>query len=147
MFFRKNLTKKKKIIGYALGSFDLFHIGHLHILKRAKSLCDKLIVGIATDELITNYKGKEPIIPFHERLEIIQNIKCVDLTLPQETLDSFKDWEKLKYDIIFVGDDWYQSPRFNKLEERFRNKGVKVIYLPYTQAISSTSIKEKIKGN
>ena len=97
-------------VGYTCGVYDLFHIGHLNLLKNAKGLCDKLIVGVSTDELVA-YKHKKAVIPFEERLEIIRNIKCVDAAIPQDDLDKFKAWEKLRFDILFVGDDWYGDPR------------------------------------
>ena len=94
----------KEIIGYTSGVYDLFHIGHLNLLKNAKGLCDKLIVGVTVDSLV-EYKHKRSVIPFEERIEIVRNIKCVDAAIPQEDLDKFKMWEKLHFDILFVGDD------------------------------------------
>ena len=93
------------VVGYTTGVYDLFHIGHLNLLKNARGLCDKLIVGVSTDTLV-GYKGKRPIIPFEDRIEIVRNIKWVDAAIPQESLDKFAAWEKLKFDIMFVGDDW-----------------------------------------
>ena len=135
-------------IGYTCGVYDLFHIGHLNLLKNAKGLCDKLIVGVSTDELVA-YKHKKAVIPFEERLEIIRNIKCVDAAIPQDDLDKFKAWEKLRFDILFVGDDWYGDPRWKEMEEKFKGVGVRVVYFPYTKGTSSTILNEtlnKIRG-
>ena len=135
-------------VGYTCGVYDLFHIGHLNLLKNAKGLCDKLIVGVSTDELVA-YKHKKAVIPFEERLEIIRNIKCVDAAIPQDDLDKFKAWEKLRFDILFVGDDWYGDPRWKEMEEKFKNVGVRVVYFPYTKGTSSTILNEtlnKIRG-
>tara|TARA_B100000161_G_C33338395_1_gene319003 strand:- start:16 stop:447 length:432 start_codon:yes stop_codon:yes gene_type:complete len=134
--------KKKIIIGYTTGVFDLFHIGHVKILQKAKSLCDKLIVGVSTDALVKKYKNKKPIIPFSERVEVIKNNKCVDLVVSQNSLDKFKNWNKLKYDVMFVGDDWYATKKWRDLDKEFRKLGVKIVYLPYTKKTSSTKINK-----
>lgn len=131
----------KNIIGYTTGVFDLFHIGHLKLLKRAKSLCDYLIVGVSTDELV-RYKHKSPVIPFEERIEIVQSIKYVDVTVPQENMNKFEAWKKLKFDVMFVGDDWYNTEKWEKFEKQFNEVGVKIIYLPYTKGTSSTLIND-----
>ncbi len=97
-----DIQNSKMILGYTAGVYDLFHIGHLNILKNAKSLCDKLIVGVSTDELVKDYKNKTPIIPFHERLEIIRSIKFVDGVMPQDTMNKVEIWRKVKFDIMIV---------------------------------------------
>lgn len=130
------------IIGYTAGVFDLFHIGHLNMLKNAKSLCDKLIVGVTTDELIITYKKKKAIIPFEERIEIVRNIKWVDAAVAQTNMNKYGEWEKLKFDIMFVGDDWYNTEKWKKIEEKFKRVGVRIIYFPYTKGTSSTLINE-----
>lgn len=130
-------------IGYTTGVYDLFHIGHLNLLKNAKGLCDKLIVGVTVDELVA-YKHKRAIIPFEDRLEIVRSIKYVDAAIPQESIDKFAAWEKLKFDILFVGDDWYQSDSWKTMEEKFRSVGVKVVYFPYTKGVSSTVISQAL---
>lgn len=136
--------EKKKIIGYTTGVFDMFHIGHLNILKRAKEQCDYLIVGVSTDELCKSYKKKEPIIPYEERKAIIEAIKYVDKVVPQTDRNKFAAWERIKFDIMFVGDDWKNSPLFTELENRFKDIGVKIVFFPYTKTTSSTILREKL---
>lgn len=131
------------VIGYTTGVFDLFHIGHLNMLKNAKSLCDKLVVGVTTDELVS-YKHKQAVIPFEERLEIVRNIKFVDAAIPQDSMDKFEAWKKIKFDIMFVGDDWYDTEKWNDYEEQFRKVNVKIIYFPYYKGTSSTLINETL---
>ena len=133
--------KKKPIIGFTSGVFDLFHIGHLNMIRNAKSLCDKLIVGVTTDELVS-YKGKEAIIPFLERMEIVRSISYVDAVIAQADMDKMKLYKKLKFDVMFVGDDWYDSEKWNQFDEDFKKVGVKIVYFPYTQGTSSTLINE-----
>jgi len=128
-------------IGYTSGVYDLFHVGHLNMLRNAKSLCDKLIVGVTTDELVA-YKNKKAVIPFHERIEIVRNIKCVDAVVPQEDMNKIKQWEKLKFDVIFVGDDWYNTDKWKKFEAEFKEVGVQIVFFPYTKGVSSTKLNE-----
>ena len=133
----------KMVIGYTSGVYDLFHIGHLNLLKNAKGLCDKLIVGVSVDKLV-EYKNKRSVIPFEERIEIVRNIKYVDAAIPQEELDKFKMWEKLHFDILFVGDDWFNSPSWQEMEGKFNKVGVRVVYFPYTKGTSSTLLNETL---
>ena len=130
------------IVGYTTGVFDLFHIGHLNILRRAKEKCDKLIVGVTTDELLQVYKNKSPIIPFEERISIVKSIKYVDEVVPQENMDKMSHWQKLKFDVVFVGDDWQNTDKWNKIESDFNDVGVAVVYFPYTKGTSSTLIND-----
>jgi len=132
----------KKIIGYTTGVFDLFHIGHLNILKRAKGMCDELIVGVTTDELAENRKGRKPIIPFEERVEILESIGYVDLVVPQKTMKKLDALDDYKFNIVFVGDDWKGTDEWKQLEKEFEKRGVKVIYFQYTKTTSSTVIRE-----
>jgi glycerol-3-phosphate cytidylyltransferase len=132
------------VIGYTTGVFDLFHIGHLNMLKNAAALCDKLIVGVTTDELVS-YKNKKAVIPFHERLEIVRNIKCVDAAVPQYDMDKIAAQERLNFDIMFVGSDWYGTDKWNKIESSLAEKGVRVVYFPYTKGSSSTLLNETLK--
>ena len=136
------MTNRKIITGYTTGIYDLFHIGHLNVLRFAKSKCDRLIVGVTTDELALNLKGKYPIIPFVERLEIIQSIKFVDLAVPENIDDKINAWEFYRYDYIFKGDDWKGTEKWNLLEAEFSKIGVKVVFTPYTKNTSSTIIRQ-----
>ncbi|MBC8180087.1 adenylyltransferase/cytidyltransferase family protein [candidate division KSB1 bacterium] len=129
------------IIGYTAGVFDLFHVGHIKILQRAKSMCDKLIVGVTTDELVS-YKLKKAVIPFEERIEIVSNIKYVDIAVPQESMNKMDAWKRYKFDFMFVGDDWYDTEKWKDFERQFEEVGVKIIYFPYTKGTSSTLINE-----
>lgn len=138
---------KNYIIGYTTGVFDMFHQGHLNILINAKALCDKLIVGVSTDELCVSYKKKLPIMPFDERVNIIRAIKYCDAVVPQTTMDKYEAWEKLRYDVMFVGDDWHKSDKWKELIKQFSKVGVKIVFLPYTTGVSSTTRREeKEKG-
>lgn len=136
---------EKKIVGYTTGVFDMFHIGHLNILKRAKEQCDYLIVGVSTDELCESYKHKKTIIPFEERKAIIESIRYVDQVVPQLNRDKFAAWEKYHFDVMFVGDDWKNSPLFNELEHKFASVGVKIVFFPYTKGTSSTLLRDKLE--
>lgn len=135
---------KRYKVGYTTGVFDMFHIGHLNILRRAKEQCEYLIVGVSTDELVKEYKNKTPIIPFEERAEIVQSIDCVDKVVAQENRDKFWAWKKIGFDVMFVGDDWKGKPLFIEVEEEFRKVGVDVVYFPYTKDTSSTILREKL---
>lgn len=139
-------VKKKRIIGYTTGVFDLFHIGHLNILKEAKSACDYLIVGITTDELCYQLKEKQPIIEFSERYEILKSIKFVDEVVVQKRINEIEDYKNYNFNKIFKGSDWKGSRKWNKLENEFKNYGVEVIYFPYTKNTSSTIIREVLNG-
>ena len=132
---------KKYKVGYTTGVYDMFHIGHLNLLKRAKEKCDYLIVGVTTDELVS-YKNKQAMIPFAERFEIIKAIKYVDEVVPQKTMDKMEAWKKYKFDVVFVGDDWKGTDTWNRIEEMFKTVNVDVIYFPYTKHISSTKLRE-----
>ena len=130
-------------IGYTSGVFDLFHIGHLNILKRAKDLCDYLIVGVSTDELVESYKNKIPIIPFDERLAIVGAIRYVNKVVSQKNLNKLEAWKTLKFDIMFHGDDWKGTALYKNYEEQLMAVGVRLVYLPHTQGISSSDIEER----
>lgn len=132
------------VIGYTAGVFDLFHIGHLNLLRNARGMCDKLVVGVSTDELV-RYKGKVPVIPFTERMEIVRNIRCVDAVVPQENMDKLAMCQRLKASILFVGDDWYQTPKWEKYEEEFKKNNIRIVYFPYTRGVSSTQISKALR--
>lgn len=131
------------IIGYTTGVFDLFHIGHLNLLRNAKSLCNKLIVGVSTDDVVA-YKNKKPVIPFEERIEIVRSIKFVDTVIPQFNIDKLQAYQKIKYNILFVGDDWFDNQNWQLLEKELAKNKVRVIYFPYTKNTSSTLINETL---
>ena len=131
-------------IGYTTGVFDLFHIGHLNLLRKAKEQCDYLIVGVSTDELVS-YKHKQAVIPFEERKQIVGAIKYVDEVVAQENMDKMAAWEKLHFDVMFVGDDWKGTPKWEAYERQFREIGVEIVYFPYTKGTSSTLINETLE--
>ena len=132
------------VIGYTTGVYDLFHIGHLNLLKNAKGMCDKLVVGVTVDELVT-YKGKKALIPFEDRIEIVRSIKYVDAAIPQYDMDKLSACKKLKANLLFVGDDWYASQKWKQYEKEFNQAGIQIIYFPYTKGISSTKINQTLE--
>ena len=137
---------KKYKVGYTTGAYDMIHIGHINIFKKAKEYCDYLIVGVSTDELIRLSKQKDPVIPFEDRFEIVKVIKYVDEVVPQYDKNKFAAWEKYKFDVMFVGDDWKGKPLFEEAEKKLKAVGVDVIYFPYTPHVSSTLLREKINN-
>jgi glycerol-3-phosphate cytidylyltransferase len=142
-------SQRRQVIGYTSGVFDLFHIGHVNLLRNAKSMCDFLIVGVTTDELMHEYKGKSAVIPFVERCEIVRAMRYVDAVVAQPNMDKLAAWERLKFDVVFVGDDWFQTPKWETIEREFNDREVRVIYFPYTQGTSSTLINqvlEEVRG-
>lgn len=132
------------IIGYTTGVFDLFHVGHLNLLKNAKGMCDKLVVGVTTDELV-KYKGKNAMIPFEDRIEIVRACKYVDAAVPQYDMDKMKACKELDASILFVGDDWYGTEKWQNYEDEFAKEGIKIVYFPYTKGVSSTAITKALK--
>lgn len=129
------------IIGYTAGVYDLFHIGHLNLLKNAKGMCDKLIVGVTVDELVS-YKNKKAFIPYEERVEMVRACRYVDAVVPQENMDKLTMCKKLGASYLFVGDDWYGTEEWKNYEKEFSENNIKIIYFPYTKGISSTKIRE-----
>lgn len=137
----------KKIIGYTSGVYDLFHIGHLNILKRAKESCDYLIVGVSTDEVVEKNKHKTPVIPYEDRVKIVEAIRYVDKVIPQEAYDVAAKVNivlKYKIDVMFVGSDWKGTEKWNKIEYELSKHNCKVVYLPHTDGISSTILRTRI---
>lgn len=132
------------VIGYTTGVYDMFHIGHLNILRRAKEQCDYLIVGVSTDELVQHDKHKTPIIPFEERCAIIEAIKYVDKVVPQPDKNKFAAWEKYHFNKMFVGTDWKGTPQWQAFEEQFAPVGVEIIYLDHTDGISTTILRNRL---
>ena len=137
--------KQDIIIGYTTGVYDLFHIGHLNLLKNAKGMCDKLIVGVTIDELVA-YKGKQAMIPFEDRIELVRSCKYVDAAVPQYDMDKLAACKKLNASFLFVGDDWYGTEKWKKYEKEFLKEGIQIIYFPYSKGISSTKISEALKA-
>jgi glycerol-3-phosphate cytidylyltransferase len=131
-------------IGYTSGVYDMFHVGHLNILRRAREKCDYLIVGVATDELSMARKGKRPIVPYLERIEIVQNIRYVDDVVPHDHMDRLETWNNLKYDVMFKGDDWRGSSEWLDLEKRLNQVGVDVVYFPYTPHQTSSLLRQRV---
>ena len=131
-------------LGYTTGVFDLFHIGHVSLLRNARALCDKLIVGVTTDDLVS-YKNKKAVIPFNDRIEVVRSCRYADVVIAQEVLDKYVAWEKIKFDTLFVGDDWFGNDRWQELERKFNSEGVRIIYLPYTKGTSSTLINKTLE--
>lgn len=137
------------VIGYTTGVFDMFHIGHLNILRRAKEQCDYLIVGVSTDELVQHEKNKTPIIPFQDRCAIIKAIRYVDEVVPQVNKDKVGAYIKLgkRFHKMFVGSDWKGTHQWQLYEQEFTPYGVEIVYLPHTDGISSTLLREIIQKN
>lgn len=136
---------KRYMLGYTTGVFDMFHVGHLNILKRSKAQCERLIVGVSTDELVMTYKHKMPIVHLEDRIEIIKSIRYVDEVVIQSDMDKFAAWQRLKFNALFHGDDWKGSSLYTDLEQRFREVHVDVIYLPHTEGVSTTILTEIIR--
>lgn len=132
------------VIGYTAGVYDLFHIGHLNLLKNAKGMCDKLVVGVTTDDLVT-YKGKKAMIPFEDRIEIVRSIKYVDAVVPQSDMDKVVMCKKIGASVLFVGDDWYETEKWKEYERMLEEIGVRVVYFPYTKGISSTLVAKTLE--
>ena len=136
---------KKYKVGYTQGTFDLFHIGHLNLLNNAKKLCDYLIVGVNTDRLVKEYKCKDTIIKQKDRIEIVANIKAVDDVILTDTLDKLVVLDKIKFDVIFIGDDWKNNERWINTKNELAEKKIDVVFLPYTKSISTTQISRFLK--
>lgn len=135
------------IIGYTTGVFDMFHVGHLNILKRAKEQCDYLIVGVSSDEAVQTYKHKVPIVSLEDRMAIVGAIRYVDKVVVQKNMDKFAAWQKYHYNILFHGDDWKDSDMYNEIERKLSEVGAKVVFLPHTPGVSTTILTEIIRKN
>ena len=138
---------KKYKVGYTTGVYDMFHIGHLNILRRAKEQCEYLIVGVSTDELVQSYKHKTPVIPFENRVAIVSAIRYVDRVVPQINMDKFAAWETLKFDAIFHGDDWKGTALYDEIQAKLEAVCCDMVFLPHTDGVSSTEIVKKISDN
>ena len=137
---------KKYKIGYTQGTFDLFHIGHLNLLENAKKQCEFLIVGVNSDKLVLEYKNKNTNISENDRARIVNALKVVDQVVITKTLDKSMIQEKLKFEVIFIGDDWKGNKRWEETEKELATKGVDVVFLPHTDGISTTQIAENINS-
>ncbi|WP_051640250.1 adenylyltransferase/cytidyltransferase family protein [Cellulomonas sp. URHE0023] len=133
-----------RIVGYAPGAYDLFHVGHLNILRHAKDHCDYLIAGVVDDAVLEVTKGRRPVIPLHERMEIVSHISYVDQVHAETLLDKLDTWRELPFDVFFKGDDWRGTPKGIDLEKRFAEVGVEVVYFPYTVHTSSTALRRAL---
>ena len=134
---------KRYKVGYTQGTFDMFHIGHLNLLRNAKNQCDKLIVGVNSDDLVQNYKHKKPVIDENERAEIIKELRCVDGVIICDTLKKTAVWHQIQFDAIFIGDDWKGNERWSQTEKDLAEFGAVVVYLKHTDGISSTLLRTK----
>lgn len=133
------------VIGYTTGVYDMFHISHLNVIRRAKEQSDYLIVGVSTDELVQHDKNKKPVIPYEERAAIVEALKYVDRVVPQPDKNKVGAWEKYHFNKMFVGDDWKGTETWDRIEEQFKPLGVEIVYLPHTDGISSTKLTGVIK--
>ncbi|MEU9142596.1 adenylyltransferase/cytidyltransferase family protein [Streptomyces sp. NPDC048349] len=133
-----------QIIGYASGVFDLFHIGHLNLLRHARAQCDRLVAGVLTDEA-SCHKGRPPVIPLKERLDIVRSMDYVDEAIVDHTLEKMDAWQEVGFHRLFKGDDWRGTPRGEQWERDFASVGVEVVYLPYTVHVSSTKLRQLIQ--
>ena len=133
-------------IGYAPGAFDLFHIGHLNLLRQAKEQCDFLIAGVVADEVLIQHKKVTPVIPLSERLEIVRNVRFVDMAHAAMTNDKTEIWKELRFNVLFKGNDWQGTEKGNRLERDFASLGVAVVYFPYTQATSSSALRRTLRN-
>jgi glycerol-3-phosphate cytidylyltransferase len=133
-----------ELVGYTAGVFDMLHVGHLRLLERAKAQCDRLIVGVTTDELSARRKHKTPIVPYPQRAELLLGLRCVDEVVPQQRMDRIDAWRRLRFDITFVGDDWQGTDSWNKYESEFDDLGVRVVYFNYTEGVSSTLLRQRL---
>jgi len=134
------------LIGYAPGVYDMFHVGHLNILRQARNQCDFLIAGVVSDEMCELAKGRPPIVPLGERLEIVRHISYVDEAVAEIVPDKLETWEAVRFDVIFKGDDWRGTAKGRKLEQDFAEVGVEVVYFPYTVHTSSSLLRRALSG-
>ncbi|MGK5114950.1 adenylyltransferase/cytidyltransferase family protein [Geodermatophilus sp. CPCC 205506] len=132
------------VVGYAPGAYDLFHIGHLNILKHAAEHCDRLVAGVVADEVLLQTKGRLPVVPLAERLEIVRNLRFVDAVHAETVPDKIDTWREVGFHVIFKGDDWRGTPKGDRLERDFATVGVEVRYFPYTMHTSSTALRKAL---
>lgn len=133
-------------VGYVSGVFDMFHIGHLNIIMQARQHCDQLIVGAVTDEVVERVKGRSPIVPLDERMQILSGLRDVDRVVVDAHEDKFDTWRELRYDVLFKGDDWQETPKGVKLEQDLAGVGARIVYFPYTRHTSSSLLRQVVTG-
>lgn len=133
-------------IGYAPGAYDLFHIGHLNLLRRARAHCDYLIAGVVADDVLIQHKGVAPVIPLAERIEIVRNSRSVDAAIAALTNDKIEIWKDLRFNVLFKGDDWLGTEMATRLERDFAALGVEVVYFPYTRSTSSSALRQILRN-
>ena len=132
------------VIGYAPGAYDMFHVGHLNILRRARLACDYLIAGVVSDEVALQQKGRLPVVGEQSRLTIVAAIGFVDEVYLELTTDKLVTWESVRFDVVFKGDDWRGSEKWTRLEREFGTRGVAVAYVPYTEQVSSSHLRRVV---
>ncbi|SEF55187.1 glycerol-3-phosphate cytidylyltransferase [Actinacidiphila yanglinensis] len=131
-------------VGYAPGVYDLFHVGHLNILRHARSQCDYLVAGVVSDEMAELAKGRRPVVPLVERLEIVRSVRFVDAAFVETVPDKLETWHQVRFDVLFKGDDWRGTDKGRRLEEKFAAVGVEIVYFPYTVHTSSTQLRRAL---
>ena len=134
-------ARSATVVGYVPGAWDMFHIGHLNILRRAREQCDRLIVGVVTDDALYAAKGKYPVIPLAERVEVVRHMRMVDDVVTDFSSNKLEVWDKVRFDVLFKGDDWRGTAKGTKLEADMATVGVRVVYFPYTMHTSSTLLR------
>ncbi len=132
------------VVGYAPGAYDLFHIGHLNVLRHAAAHCDRLVAGVVSDEMLLLTKGRLPVVPLRERMEIVASLRCVDAVHAEVVPDKVDTWREVGFDVLFKGDDWRGTPKGDRLERDFAAVGVEVRYFPYTVHTSSTALRRAL---
>lgn len=138
--------EKKYRKGFTVGTFDMFHRGHLNLFRQAKDYCEFLVVGVHSDEWVMHCKNRPTVISYEDRADIVGAIRYVDEVVKNETRSKMEAWKKLNFDVAFIGDDWKGTEVWNKIEEELNSVGCDVIYIPYTQGISTTQLREKLSG-
>jgi glycerol-3-phosphate cytidylyltransferase len=134
------------VVGYAPGAYDLFHIGHLNVLRHAADNCDFLVAGVVADEVLVQTKGRAPVVPLAERMEIVRNLRFVDAVHAEVVPDKIDTWREVRFDVIFKGDDWRGTAKGDRLERDFAAVGVEVRYFPYTMHTSSTMLRKALSA-
>lgn len=144
--FDRPSADSQRLRGYVPGVFDMFHVGHLNIIRAARPHCDWLILGVVADEVVERVKGRRPVVPLEERIEILSELRMVDEVVADQHADKFDTWKVLHFDVIFKGDDWRGTPKGRKLEADLSRVGARIVYFPYTQHTSSTLLRHALDG-